>query len=103
MTARELLDALTPYRPAVEDGDLVYDDGVPPGLLAVLQPLNTGIRALLANRPWWGVCPDLSPRPFVLNPNMRLPAGVKLACAEGDAGWDRMPSAALHEMPHLFD
>jgi hypothetical protein len=101
-TARELLDALAPFAPAVEGQELTFD-GDPPGALdAALGVLHTGVRAQLSGRRWVG-CDGSTGRVTVLNPAAPVPAGVTLLCVEGDTGWDRIDPAARFELPRLFD
>jgi hypothetical protein len=63
--------------------------------------MQTGVRAILTGRVWWGTSSD---RPWVveLNPAEPIPAGVTLLCVEGDQRWERFHPAARLDHPELF-
>jgi hypothetical protein len=93
-----------PLGPAVEGTDLVFADEPPADLSAVVAVAHTGIRAMLAGRPWLGC--GSSPRtaaPRRLNPGLPIPAGVTLLCVEGGGRWDRIDPAARFDLPALFE
>jgi hypothetical protein len=104
-TALGLLAAVRPHMPVVEDGDLVFGSDLPADLEPVVEVLQTGIRACLTGRPWWGssVAPS-HPRPRVerLNPGEPLPTWVGLLAVEGDQTWDRIRPAAKLDFRGLF-
>jgi hypothetical protein len=100
-TARELLELVRHYGPAVEDGDLVFETEPPPELDAALRVMHTGVRALLTRRRWWGSTSE-KPRVIELNPAEPIPAGITLLAVEGDTRWDRIPPDARIDFPNLF-
>lgn len=100
-TARELLDRLEPFGPAVEGTELVFASDPPTELDAVVCVLQTGVRALLTRRPWWGSTSE-KPRVIELNPAAPIPAGITLLVVEGDGRWDRIAADAHIDMPDLF-
>ena len=111
MTAHQLLADLTAAgcRPEADGCELVLPTGPPPGLARPLDVLHTGVRALLVGRPWVGLVMTedgtaLDALAVVLDPRVRLPAGVRYLGVLGDlaGGWDRVPASARC-MPGLFD
>jgi hypothetical protein len=100
-TAIRVLDLAKPFGPAVEGQELVFDREPPPDLLAALNVLHTGVRALLAGRKWFG-CNTNTGRVVELAPALPIPAVVSLLAVEGDSQWDRVRSATRLELPQLF-
>src|SRR5436305_483054 len=100
-TARNLLAALTPSGPAVEGRELTLGAGPPADLEAALPVLQTGVRAILVAKKWYG-CDSDTGRVSVVNPATEIPAGIGLLCVEGDRNWDRIHATARHGLPHLF-
>jgi hypothetical protein len=105
MTAVTLLEVLAPYRPTVEDGELVVELDPPAGLLARLEILHTGVRAVLTGRQWQGGVSTTGDRPAVvdLDPTGPIPPHVTLLRVEGDSHWDRVLASARTGVPELFD
>jgi hypothetical protein len=107
-TVRQLLEALLPYQPALDGPDLVFLDDPPAGLVPAIRLLQTGLRAMLAARPWYGMDPhgraaSRRGRDGGLNPSRPLPRSVAFLCVAGDPCWDRVPASARAELPHLFE
>ncbi|MBN9523046.1 hypothetical protein J0H58_31790 [bacterium] len=104
MTAVTLLEAIASYRPTVEAGDLVVESDPPPGLLARLEILHTGVRAILSGRKWQGGAYSTGDRPAIvdLDPAKPIPPGVTLLRVKGDSRWDRVPAGARVGAPELF-
>ena len=100
MTPSELLAALQAFTPAVDDGELTFDE-LPLDLEAALRILHTGVRAMMTGRKWYG-CDGKTGRVIALNPAATIPPGVTLLCVEGDADWDRPDPAARIDLPRLF-
>jgi hypothetical protein len=102
-TATSLLAALADAgaRPRVEERELVCDSTPPESLDLRLAVLHTGVRALLARRPWYGCNTDTG---FAreLNPTVPIPAQIGLLCVEGDGEWDRIRIWAWESLPDLF-
>jgi hypothetical protein len=105
MTAVALLEALAPYRPTVEGSELVVELDSPAGLLARLEILHTGVRAILTGRKWQGGTAATGDRLCVvdLDPAEPIPPGITLLRVEGDSRWDRVPAGARSGAPELFD
>lgn len=105
MTATALLESLAPYRPTVEVDELVVQGNPPAWLLARLEILHTGVRAILSGRKWQGWTAATSDRPCVvdLDPAKPIPPSVTLLRVEGDSRWDRVPASARTSSPEVFD
>lgn len=101
LTARALLQRLRDCGPAVEGDELVFAVVPPDDLGPPLSVLQTGVRALLVERRWWGSGTD---RPLVveLDPDAPIPTGVGLLAVEGEATWDRIHPSARTKLLHLF-
>ncbi|QDU20663.1 hypothetical protein [Urbifossiella limnaea] len=104
MTAVALLESLAPYRPIVEDGELVVELDPPAGLVARLEILHTGVRAVLSGRGWQGGAAVTRDRLTIvaLDPAKPIPPSVTLLRVEGDSSWDRVPASARSGAPDLF-
>jgi hypothetical protein len=105
MTAAALLGALAPYRPTVEGDELVVEFDPPAGLLAQLEILHTGVRAILSGRKWEGRTDFMDDRLAVedLDPAKPIPNRVTHLRVEGDSRWDRVPAKARTGVPGLID
>jgi hypothetical protein len=101
MTAQALLARVTPYRPAVRGDELVFAADVPADLDPAVEALQTGLRAALTGRRWYGIA-DATGRGAELDPGAPLPVGTTLLCVEGDGCWDRIKRAARRDLPGLF-
>ncbi|MBP3954958.1 hypothetical protein J8F10_06640 [Gemmata sp. G18] len=107
MTATQLRAALTDAGVSlfVEGVALEFEGDVPETLGPAMVLLQTGLRALITGRTWWGGRSD-SPRIEELHPGHLIPDGVTLLCVEGDgsggSSWDRIHPAARIDYPHLF-
>src|SRR5207245_2467740 len=86
-TARALVAAVGPFGPVVENDELVVDADPPPELVPVLEVLQTGVRALLAARRWYG-CDGRTGRVFELHAGTPVPGHITLLSVEGDTRWD---------------
>ena len=111
MTVNELLLALSAAdcTPRVEGDELAFDREPPADLLAYVSLLQTGLRAALSGRPWFGI--DGSGTGFslgtlfdgALNPADTVPAACTLLIVEGDrSGWDRIQPALRDRLPQAF-
>ena len=119
MTAAKLLDSLNQVGcpPRVEGLDLVFDADPPDELARYLVVLQTGIRALLMGKRWFGIDPrtGIACGPFrnrisgplacgALDPHAKLPRKVGLLTVESKGEvWDRLPPSACETYPELFD
>ena len=97
-TAADLLEQLRAYVPRVEGYELAFDADPPADLEDAVGLLQSGIRAALTGRRWFGIDAGGRPRGTgtdgCLDPARPIPAAVTLLCAEGDPRWDRVrPSA----------
>jgi len=97
MTVREILDALARYNPAVEGDELAFDDDIDIDPEEVVRIAQTGIRALLTGRRWFG-CDGKTGAVLDLNPAMPIPRNITLLAVEGDPVWDRLTI----DRPELF-
>lgn len=94
---------------------LVEGDTLSEELLQRMQILQTGLRAVLTGKRWFGV--DVrtgracGPHPArghgllafgALDPTCKLPAIVGLLAVEGDVSWDRLSPLARLDFPALF-
>ena len=103
MNAAQLLARLDSagVAPRVEGVTLRLPAPPPAALLPSVQVLKSGLIALAAGRRWYG-CDGATGRIAELDPRGPVPANVTLLAAEGAAKWDRVPSAARLDLPHLF-
>jgi hypothetical protein len=101
-TARELLARVLPFAPSVVGTNLVGAAPLPADLRADVKLLQSGVRALLTGRAWWGSSSDAPARLRVLSPDEPIPDGIGLLCVAGDARWDRIAPDARCDFPHLF-
>jgi hypothetical protein len=76
----------------------------PPGLLARLDVLHTGVRAVLSGRKWQGGTGSTGHRPAVvdLDPAKPIPPNISLLRVEGDSRWDRVYAGARTGSPEVF-
>ena len=119
MTATKLLDGLTRAgcSPRIEGPDLVFDADPPDDLARYLEVLQTGVRALLLGKRWFGIDPrdGIACGPFrnrisgplawgALDPSAMLPRKVGLLIVEGTGEvWDRLGPLATVVFPELFE
>jgi hypothetical protein len=101
MTASRLLAAARPFGPTVEADGLSFAHALPPDLHPLVQVVQTGVRAVLGSRRWYG-CDSHTGRVIELSPALPIPDGVSLLAAEGDSCWDRIHPAARLDHPGLF-
>lgn len=106
MTAALLLRALAPLKPGV-DGDELTLAGPPPAHLRPFLPvLQTGMRAILAGRPWYGIGGTgrgLGPLDDgALDPAKPVPWLAWRLCVAGDGRWDAVPGWWREDFAHLF-
>ena len=106
MTAVLLLKALAPLEPAVGAGELVLSGAPPAHLDRLVMVLQTGVRAVLTNRPWYGTTDTgrgLGPLDDgALDPAKPLPWLTHRLCVAGDGRWDAVPPWWREEFAHLF-
>ena len=114
ITAVQLLALLRPYDPIVEGAELVFDSELPEDLWPMAAILQTGLRAILTNRRWFGIDTDghsCGPHPNrgngplafgALDTAKPIPRAVRLLTVEGEQGWDRIRPAAYLDFPQLF-
>ncbi|QEL15622.1 hypothetical protein [Limnoglobus roseus] len=107
MTARELLTELTKAQclPSVEGEELVFSIAPPDELAAAVRVLQTGLRAVLTGKRWFGLSANGrgAGRPDgTLNPAGLLPRSARLATVEGDSQWDRLPLPVDKVTARLF-
>jgi hypothetical protein len=100
-TACALLALVAPYRPAVQGDELVFAADVPADLDPAVEALQTGLRAVLTGRRWFGI-EGATGRGTELDPGAPIPAGVTLLSVEGDERWDRIAPSARLDLPGLF-
>lgn len=101
-TAIGLFEALKPYQPLVEHGNLTFTTNPPDELDPLLRVLHTGIRSLITGKIWYGE-KSCKPGVVVLNPGVVIPARITLLCVSGDQKWDRIPADARIDLPQLFE
>lgn len=102
-TAAALLAAVRPFGPVADGAALAFDLDPPAELVAALAVLHSGVRALLAGRPWFGCGSDRrTAAPRNLDPAAPIPEGMTLLCVEGDPRWDRLDPSARLDLPALF-
>ena len=114
ITAVQLLRLLQPYDPTVDGAVLVFDSDPPEDLWQMAAILQTGLRAILTNRRWFGIDKDgrgcgphpsraVGPLAFgALDPAKPIPQEVRLLIVEGEQGWDRIRPVAYLDFPQLF-
>jgi len=104
MTARDLLFALSEADcPARAEGEeLVFDREPPRRLLPYVELLQTGLRAALTARPWYGIQANGEPwhgtgkkcdrlgTDGILDPSKLVPNNVAMLTVAGDSEWDRV-------------
>src|SRR5262245_57626079 len=100
-TASELLTAVSNFGPAVEGFDLVFETDPPDEYDGMLRILQTGIRAILTGRRWFGISTETG-RGWDHDPRFQLPDWVGMLLVEGDPRWDRLRPDARLDFPHLF-
>lgn len=104
MTAADLLAALQQAgcEPAADGDELVLSADPPGPLVAKLELLHTGVRAILAGKCWYG-CDTATGRTVALDPADLIPSRVGLLVVEGAAElWDRIHPLARLDSPELF-
>jgi len=105
MTARQLLDELIDRGVVltVSGEELEVAGDVPHNLSQFVAVLQTGLRALLSGRKWWGSGSE-RPRVEAISCDRPIPEWVGLLCCEGDGStWDRLPADARIDYPELFE
>lgn len=100
-TVRELCAVLHAYGVYVDGPELAFGSPLPVELEAVVEVLQTGIRAVLLGREWWGTATD-KVRVVPLNPAERVPSDITLLAVAGEAKWDRIRPDAAIDFPQLF-
>ncbi|CAN5332531.1 hypothetical protein BH11PLA2_BH11PLA2_01750 [soil metagenome] len=108
MTASDLLKALSDAGVTVsmDAGKLRVSANVPEALGGPLAILQTGIRAILTGRPWYGYpagaasWKDGASNP--LSPSRLLPAGFTMLCVAGGK-WNRIRPDLVQAHPELWD
>lgn len=100
-TARELCAVLHTYGVFVDGPELAFGSTLPAELESVVEVLQTGIRAVLLGREWWGTASD-KVRMVTLNPAERVPDDITLLAVAGEAKWDRIRPDAVIDFPQLF-
>jgi hypothetical protein len=110
MTAAKLLSLLSQAGcvPAVRGCLLEFAEDVPEELEGFVELLQSGLRAMLAGRRWFGI--DASGRGVgpltdgALDFQRPLPASTRCLAVEGEygAGWDVIDSLAKIERPEAF-
>jgi len=111
MTAAKLLGLLTQAGcvPSVRGCFLEFDEDVPEELEGFVELLQTGLRAIIAGRHWFGIDADgrgVGPlADGALDFRRPLPATARCLAVEGEygAGWDRIDPRALTEHPSAFE
>ena len=103
MTALQLSEALTTAGvvASASDGKLRLTGPVPPSLLPACRLLKAALVALASGRRWWGVEASTG-RWVLLDCRLPVPVSVSLLACEGDRRWDRVPTSAKLDLPHLF-
>lgn len=109
-----LLTLLRPYDPTAEGAELVFDLDPPEDLWQMAVILQTGLRAVLTNRRWFGIDSDghsCGPHPSrgdgplafgALDTAKPIPQQVRLLTVEGEQGWDRIRPASYLDFRQLF-
>jgi hypothetical protein len=100
-TAEALLTAVGPFGPSVDREELDFAVDPPSELVPVIEVLQTGLRALLGGRPWYG-CDGETGRVVQLQPGVPVPGNVTLLCVAGDTCWDRIGPGVKNDLPALF-
>jgi hypothetical protein len=100
-TARELCAVLHAYGVFLDGEELGFLTPMPAELEDVVNVLQTGVRAVLLGRAWWGTATN-RPRVVQLNPAERVPADIEILAVEGDESWDRIRPDAAIDFPQLF-
>ena len=107
MTAHDLLNALRFARcgPSVDGNELVLAAPAPPALVDAVELLQSGIRAAITGRRWFGIRSDgngVGDAYGLLNPRELLPIDVAMLTVEGAGPWDKLPARISERMPKLF-
>ena len=114
LCAVQLLALLRPYDPIVEGAELVFASDPPEDLWPMAAILQTGLRAALTNRRWFGIdtdgrgCgphPDRGNGPLAfgaLDTAKPIPRAVRLLTVEGEPRWDRIRTVAYLDFAELF-
>ena len=104
MTASTLFAELTRAGVTVasDGGKVELTGSIPAELLPPAGVLKAGLSAVASGATWYG-CVGETGRVVELRPEAPVPAGVTLLACAGAARWDRVPSAARLDLPHLFD
>jgi hypothetical protein len=87
--------------PRVVPDGIRFDRPPPAELLTTIRVLQTGIRAALTGRMWFGLSSDTG-WAQALNPAELIPGWVSCLAVQGDAKWDRIPEPGVLELPKLF-
>ena len=115
LSAVQLVGLLQPYGPSVESAELVFASDPPDDLWQMAAILQTGLRAVLTNRRWFGIDADghtCGPYPSrghgpltfgALDTAKPVPRTACLLTVEGEPGWDRVRPASLINYHRLFD
>lgn len=103
MTVHDLVAQLSAAEcvPAIEEDELVFDRDVPDDLLPFVEVLQSGLRAYLTGRKWFGIdsTGHGAARPDgLLAFSDLLPDHVSLLAVEGEV-WDRVPWHAPRSAP----
>ena len=114
LSAVQVFDLLRPFDPAVEGDALVFAFDPPEDLWQMAVILQTGLRAILMKRRWFGIDTDghsCGPYPSrgngplafgALDTAKPIPQQVRLLTVEGERGWDRVRPASYMNFPQLF-
>ena len=110
MTAAKLLGLLTQAGcvPSCRGFHLEFAEDVPAKLEGYVELLQSGLRAMLTGRRWFGIDPaGHGVGPFTdgaLDFHQPLPATTRCLSVEGEygAGWDVIDPLAKHELPDAF-
>lgn len=120
MTVRRLVADLQALgvRVAVDGDGIVWEaqgDDPPDHLIDALTFLQSGVRAVLTGRRWFGFDKSTGkacgPRPKdgkgmlafgALDPAAKLPPNVSYLSCEGDSSWDRITPDERRRLPFLF-
>jgi hypothetical protein len=110
MTVSEIMAQLSAtYELSIVDDALELNDDVPAELARYAALLQTGIRAKLTGRRWFGInAAGRGVGPGVdgaLDFHRLLPLETELLCVEGDlqGGWDRIGEKAKRQLADAFE
>lgn len=94
MTVLDLIAKLKSARamPVIEGFELTVPVPAPATLVPFIELLQSGVRAHLAGKKWYGFNTEGRPaaKHGILKPGELLPADVRLLCCEGDPTWDKV-------------